>query len=83
MQRSLEIAKFDSLAFGNHQVHGEENDRGSVDRHRNTHIIQRNAAKKNLHVGDGIHRDAAASDFASRSRIVGVVAHERRHVEGH
>ena len=35
------------------------------------------------HVLHGVDRHAAASDLTERQRRVGVVAHERRHVEGH
>ena len=39
-------------------------------------------SKSALHVVERRDRDALAADLAARARVVGVVAHERRHVEG-
>ena len=38
--------------------------------------------EQRLHVVERVDRDALAADLAQRSRVVGVVAHQRRHVEG-
>src|SRR5207302_545770 len=43
---------------------------------------ERDAGEEGLHVGERVDRDALAPDLAERARMVGVVAHERGHVEG-
>ena len=37
--------------------------------------------EQRLHVVERVDRDALAADLAQRLRVVGVVAHQRRHVE--
>src|SRR6266481_2260583 len=82
LQRSLKISKVDPLAFGDHKIHGEKNDGGTVDGHRYADPIKRNVAKKGFHIRQGVDGHAASSNLASGSGIVGVVTHESRHVEG-
>ena len=38
--------------------------------------------EERLHVGERVDGDALAPDLAERARVIGVVAHQRRHVEG-
>ena len=56
---------------------------GSVDRHRRRDVAHVDAVEEHLHVGERVDRDAALADFAARLRRVGVVSHQRRHVERH
>ena len=53
----------------------------AVDRHRGGDVAHVDAVEEHFHVGQRVDRDAALADFAARLRRVGVVAHERRHVE--
>jgi hypothetical protein len=69
------------LLLGGHDVEGEHDRRRGVDRHRHRDIAQRDAAEQRLHVVERVDGDALAPDLAQRPRVVGVVAHERRHVE--
>ena len=44
---------------------------------------QRDAAEQNLHVFERRDGRAALAHFAFRQRVVGIVAHQRRQIEGH
>jgi hypothetical protein len=62
-------------------VEKKEQRRRRVDRHRRRDLPERDAVKKQLHVHDGVDRDAGATDLADGARVVGVVAELRRQVE--
>ena len=44
---------------------------------------ERNPVEQRLHVGERTDRHAAFADFALGQLVVGVVAHQRRQIEGH
>ena len=44
-------------------------------------LAEGDAGEQRLHVVERVDRDALAADLAERARVVGVVAHQRRHVE--
>ena len=67
---------------GHGEVHRQQDAGAAVDRHRGGDAIERNVGEQRLHVGQGRDGDAFAADLAQGARVVGVVAHERRHVEG-
>ncbi len=71
----------DPLALGRHDVEREHHRRRRVDRHRHGHLVQRNPVEQRLHVGQRVDRHALAPDLAQRAWMVGVVAHQRGHVE--
>jgi hypothetical protein len=71
----------DALVLGGDDVVGEHDRRGRVDRHRHGDLAEVDAGEQVLHVVEGVDRDALAADLAERPCVVGVVAHERRHVE--
>ena len=54
---------------------------GRVDRHRGRDLAERDAVEERLHVVERVDRHALAPDLAERARVVGVEAHQRRHVE--
>ena len=64
-----------------HDVEREQHRRRRVDRHRRRHLAERDAREQRLHVGERVDRDPLAPDLAERARMIGVVAHQRRHVE--
>ena len=45
-------------------------------------VVERDVVEEHVHVGGGVDRDAAVADLAERARVVGVAAHQGRHVEG-
>ena len=55
---------------------------GGVDRHRGGDAVERQARQELLHVLDCVDGDAGPSDLALRHRMVGVVSHLGRQVEG-
>jgi hypothetical protein len=59
----------------------EQRHRRGVDRHRGRDLAQRQPVEEPLHVGDGVDRDTAVADLALGPRVVGVEAHQGRHVE--
>ena len=70
-----------AAALGRDDVEGEHDRRRRVDRHRHADLAEVDAVKQRLHVVERVDGDALAADLPERQRMVGVVAHERRHVE--
>ena len=64
-----------------HDVHRQQNPRGRIDRHRHRDVLQIDAVEQRLHVGERIDRHALTAHLAFAHRMVGVVTHQRRHVE--
>ena len=60
----------------------EDDRRRRVDRHRGRDVAERDAREERLHVGERVDGDALPPDLAERTGVIGVVAHQRRHVEG-
>ncbi len=72
----------DALLLGEHEVEGEQDRRGGVDRHRRRDAVERDLREQAPHVGDRVDRHADPSDLASRHRVIAVVADLGRQVEG-
>ena len=68
-------------ALGGGDVEGEHDRGGRVDRHRDGHVAEVDAGEQRLHVVERVDGDALAPDLAERASVVGVVAHQRGHVE--
>ena len=71
----------DALLLADADVEREQHRRRRVDRHRGRDLAERDAREERLHVRERVDRDALAADLAERARVIGVVAHQRRHVE--
>ncbi len=78
---STERCERHSLLLADARVEREQHRGRAVDRHRRRDLAERDAGEERLHVGERVDRDALAADLAERARMVGVVAHQRRHVE--
>ena len=72
----------DALLLADEDVEGEQDRRRRVDRHRGGDLAERDAVEELLHVVEGVDRDPLAPDLAEAAGVVGVVAHQGRHVEG-
>ena len=72
----------DALAPRDRDVQRQQDDRRRVDGHRRRHLVERDAVEQRRHVLDRVDGDADAADFAGGQRVVGVVAHLRRQIEG-
>ena len=70
------------LLLADGDVEREQDRRRRVDRHRRRDLAERDPVEERLHVRERIDRHALAPDLAQRARVIGVVAHQRRHVEG-
>jgi len=82
LQRAAQLCTRNALALRRRDVFGE-GDRGRpVNRHRRRNLSEVDPVEEHLHVAHRVDRDAAPSDLAARLPCIGVVAHERRHVEG-
>jgi hypothetical protein len=68
--------------LGHREVHREQHRGATVDGHRGGDPIERNLVEEPLYVGDGGDRDALAADLAASPLVIGVVAHQRGHIEG-
>ncbi len=70
------------VGLGGDHVEGEHDGGGRVDGHRHGHLAEVDSGEERLHVVERVHGGALAADLSERARVVGVVAHERGHVEG-
>ena len=70
-----------ALLLPDSDVEREQDRRRRVDRHRGRDVAERDPAEERLHVLERVDRHPLAADLALRPRVVGVVAHQRRHVE--
>jgi len=82
LDRPAELVLGDALLLGHADVEGEEHRRRRVDRHRGGDLAERDPGEELLHVLEGVDRHTLAPHLAERLRMVRVVAHEGRHVEG-
>ena len=82
LDRPAELGARHALLLADADVEREQHRRRRVDRHRRRDLAERDAGEERLHVRERVDRDALAADLAERPRVVGVVAHQRRHVEG-
>ena len=72
----------DALPPRDGDVEREQDDGRRVDGHRRRDAIERDAVEQRRHVLDRVDRDADPADFARGERMVRVVAHLRRQIEG-
>ncbi len=83
LERAVEGGRVDALALGGDDVHAEDGDGRSADRHGRGDVAQRDVPEQGLHVGGRVDGDPAVPDLAEGAGIVGVAAHQRGHVERH
>ena len=77
-----ELAEIGALLSGDGDVERQQDRGGGVDGHRGGDTFERDAVEERAHVVEAADRDADLADLALRHRVVGVVAHLRRQVEG-
>ena len=76
-----EAVEIQSPRLGERHVHREQDPRGRVDRHRHRDPLEVDALEQRRDVVERVNGHAFASDLAERAGVVGVVAHQGRHVE--
>ena len=81
LDRAAQRLGRDAAPLGHHDIERQQHDGRRVDGHRRRHLIERDVVEQPLHVGERRHRHALAPDLAARPRIIGIEAHQRRHVE--
>jgi hypothetical protein len=81
LQRSLEGVPRDALPLGGGEEEREQHRGRPVDRHRRADPAEVDAAEERLEVRQRVRRHPAAADLALAARVVGVAAHQGRHVE--
>src|SRR5208282_5742213 len=70
-----------ALPLRHDQVHREQDRRGTVHRHRGADLVERNPIEQPHHIVNRGDRNAFTPDLAFGALVVGVIAHQRRHVE--
>ena len=75
LHRARQFRAVDAVTIGDRDVHGEQDDRRRVNRHRRRDAIERDAVEERRHVVERIDGDADAPHFAGGQRVVRVVAH--------
>ncbi len=80
---AAQLADIRALAFGDRNIHRQQDARRGVDRHRGGDFLQRNLVEELLHIADGRNRDAHLAHFALGDWVIGIVADLRGQVEGH
>ena len=73
----------DALLLAGDDEAGEHRQHRAVHRHRHRHLVERDAVEEDLHVLDGVDRDAGLADVADDAGVVAVVAAVGGEVEGH
>ena len=81
LDRAAERLGRDALLLGGADVEGEQDRRRGVDRHRGRHPVERDAVEEVDHVVEGVDRHALDAHLAEAAGVVGVEAHQGRHVE--
>ncbi len=71
----------DALLFSRHDEVCENGDHRPVHRHRDAHLVERNAVEQDLHVLDGIDRNARLADIAGHARMIAVISAMCRQIE--
>ena len=77
-----ELVRGDALFLADEDVEGEQDRRRGVDRHRGADAAERDPLEELFHVVEAVDGDALAADLAEAADVIGVVAHQGRHVEG-
>ena len=72
-----------TLLLGGDDVERQDRQHGTVHRHGDGHLVQRNLVEEDLHVEDGVDGDTGFTDITDHARVIGVVAAVRGEVEGH
>ena len=82
LDRAGELVARDAVLLGDQRVEQQQHRRRRVDRHRRRDALERDLVEQQPHVLERVDRDADLADLAGGDRVVGVVAHLRRQVEG-
>ena len=77
----VSFARRHALLFRRDDEVRERRDHRAVHRHRHRHLVERDPVEQDLHVLDGVDRDARLADVADHARVVGVVAAVRGQIE--
>ncbi len=81
LDRPGELVRRDPLLLADEDVEGEQDRRRGVDRHRGADPAERDSLEELFHVVEAVDGDALAADLAEAADVIGVVAHQGRHVE--
>ena len=77
-----QLLRLHPLLLGRDDVERQHRQHGAVHRHRDAHLVQRDAVEELPHVEDRVDRHARHADVADHARVVGVVAAVGGQVEG-
>ncbi len=78
----IELPRGHALLLAGDDEHGEHRQHRAVHGHRHGHLVERNAVEQDLHVLDGVDRDAGLADIADDARMVAVIAAMGGEIEG-
>ena len=78
----VELLGGNALLLPGDDEEGQDRDHRAVHRHRNRHLIERNAVEQDLHVLDRVDRHAGLADIADHARVIAVIAAVRGEIEG-
>src|SRR3954470_22557893 len=81
LDRPRELLGGNSLALSGYDIERKHYGRWRVDGHGGRNLTKGYATEERLHVIQRVDRDSLAAHFAERARVIGVMPHERRHVE--
>ena len=79
---SRNLGRRHATLLGDQLVKQQQHGSRRIDRHRCRHFVKRQIGEQHTHVFDRIDRDANFANLASRTRMIAVVPHLRRQVEG-
>ena len=79
---AAQLVRTHALVLGCGDIHRPDDRGRRVDGHARGHLIERNAIQQDLHILQRRDSNAALAEFPQSLRLVGVVAHQSREVEG-
>ena len=81
LNRAAQLVSRNALLLGDSDVHGKQDGRRGVDRHRGRNLAEVDLVEQNFHIGEGVDGNADLADFAFGNRIIGVITNLRRKIE--
>src|SRR3546814_12449862 len=79
---SSDVCSSDLLLLARDDEEGEDGDHRAIHRHRNRHLIERDAVEEDLHILDAVDRDPRLADVADDARVAAVITALPRDLEG-
>ena len=82
LHRAAQLIDRHTLLLAHRNHHRQQDRRRRVDRHADTHFVQRQAIEQNLHIAQTADADANLAHFTLGKIVIGVITNLRRQIKG-